>query len=191
MVFECVEIWRGILIDYKLLKKFINASSTDPYEIYDLIQQFNENETKHEIYKLIKMTPCCSNNKDLLLGYKLQSYDRLRINNKFAHCSKILYDDIFRNIQKCGDRIVCDDCLNKTTNGSYPIIEIYETPTECTSWCFICNKDKCDTSHIQNNEILTTKDLIDDLFIREICHNYDIKHEIKNYYKIDDCITCT
>ena len=210
MVFEYLEIWRGVIIQKKFIQEYLEYSNdiykqfVDEYgekiALYTLIDYFNdivhddnEYNIDKEMYNIFQLSPCCSKNEDILLGFKLKSYKRLMINNKNAHCSKLLDPTDTDYKRKCGDLTVCNDCFNKTTNGSYKITEIFNKTTECTSWCFICNKDRCNIVHKNDKyEVtLTTKELIDSM-LKTLIDSIDLEsYEIKNYYRIDDCIWCS
>jgi hypothetical protein len=98
---------------------------------------------------------------------------------------------------KCGYSIVCDRCIGMTTNGFYPVEDILTKTVECTTYCFKCNQDKCKIHQqpYEGDYIFTTDKAIDHLLNN--FYNYYNEVEgvtlpsIKNYYILDDCLSCT
>lgn len=94
--------------------------------------------------------------------------------------------NVFCGKDLCGDHFVCDDCLGMTENGKYDVCKMSKEPVEC--------KEELNVDKYAN---LTIESFIDDK-LNQICYKidgefaFDYKSiEIKNYYCLDDCLSCS
>lgn len=248
MVYTQIDVIRGIIIPAKLLLEIYNSEiaetqSTldDMYnDIYELIEWLNEQYITSNKFSFRKVSPCCSENKDIILGISTKTYKRLRwskeeilekldeiksemiftrnvipqIKNMFKqfvstdisnlivsylpvntlndeqfndlknHSLRYKSKNVFCGKNRCGYLFVCDDCLGITENGKYDVNEMFEHTVEC--------KEETPKDPFSN---LTIETFIDEN-IKEICDeisaDFDYnKIPIKNYYCLDDCLSCS
>lgn len=219
MVFTCVEIWRGIIITKEKLIELIKDVrydyniDTDEYSLYDIINDFLR--LGIELPKGIHMFqygPCHGNDDHVLLGIKLKEYKRTSFDERYLTCSKNFqpkhgwstvkccgksicgFEETKEETKEknefiCGEYVVCNECLNSTINGSYDVVTISSEVTECTTFCFYCNKDRCDGKKCDTSRN-TTKKFIDEL-IESFTDCIGLDANIKNYYTVDDCLSCS
>lgn len=157
----------------------------------------------------VPISPCCADNGTILYGVELISYHRsafdwkdVKPENKeyvvkihearkcvppMRHCGKELKDESDR----CGDYVVCDECLMSTVNGQYPVETILSETTECKTFCFTCMKDRC-ALHNHIKPTVTVDHFIDKILKKEL-EELEAPNElvIKNYFRLDDCLSCT
>lgn len=209
MVFTCVEIWRGVIISKDKIIEMIHEiepeyKSDGDGTLYDIIDDFIRLGIKlSNGVEMFPYGPCCGDDKYALLGIKLKEYNRQSFDTKFLSCdgeykpkygwskSKCCGKTINDGESKwiCGEYIVCDSCIKGTINGDYDVVTILEKVTECTTFCFDCNKDKCDGKNC-GSETLTTKKFVDEL-LENVLDSIGLDTTIKNYYRLDDCLSCT
>jgi len=97
---------------------------------------------------------------------------------------------------RCGEYYCCDSCLAQTINGAYPIDQMASSPIECTTYCFTCNLDRCSPQqHISclntNHMLISVRDLVDNVIGNSLEELETNRKDIKNYYSLDDCLSCT
>lgn len=120
----------------------------------------------------------------------------------------------------CGYFYVCNHCLGMTTNGYYDIENIYNQTIEAVDYCSTCNISRCNlikrdeetfSSLLSTFGNLTTNKIID--YKYQLENNYHLQGDddtltvnqlvdeeikqyiddmtIKNYYRVDDCLSCS
>lgn len=100
---------------------------------------------------------------------------------------------------RCGYYWCCTSCLNTTVNGTYDIDRIFKKPTLCKSYCFECDNDRC-SKHDEDDKESSKTDLIEPIYKINNFMDYQLindenlyidKENIKNYYLLDDCLSCS
>src|SRR3977135_1177494 len=80
MVFDRVEIWRGVILTENDIEQLKIEMNTPDDDVWELIEELN-----YHLYKdaqldkkvhFIKMGPCCSDNNSILFGIQLTEYER-------------------------------------------------------------------------------------------------------------------
>lgn len=228
MVFTCVEIWRGVIIEKtKLIESMKNIYGDDEVkedeEIYNIIDNLNNylHNWHDKKFKFVNLAPCCGDHDTVILGIQLTEYDRPRFdwadvkeeNREFVEkikaehenyrwggrcCGQLLKEekDTQKLSNRCGYYYCCDECLNSTLNGSYPVDDILNKVSECTTYCFKCNQDRCGKEHkVEGNPgFPLTSDYFIDKLLKESLEECELDNkdvQIKNYYRLDDCLSCT
>jgi hypothetical protein len=236
MVYTQVEIVRGIIIPKEFLLKYFNQANneieTDVGNCIaeNLIGMLNSDPVMN-IYKQFKfrrISPCCSDNNDIILGITIATYKRprwdkdmcmkkledikkeckhekhekdekqfeelsIRVNNivrsKSVFCGKIMEYSKYL----CGNLSVCDDCIGITENGKYDVDKIQDETVEA-NFDFRLNKE-CDEE--EKSFCSITSDVFIDKILKEIYDEFEEYRSendnviIKNYYSLDDCLSCS
>lgn len=98
-----------------------------------------------------------------------------KVGKKAACCGKKMHKSEYTQEEDgyahCGSYSVCDECIEKTVNGSYPVDSILDNCTECETYCFICNNDKCAVKHAFTPPF-TIKDFVDK-HLKDVCEEFD------------------
>lgn len=218
MVFTCVQIWRGIVITKEKLIELIRDVNQDykfddetcvPEIIDDFIKMGIE---LPEGICMRKYGPCHGDDH-ILIGIKLKEYKRTPFDrNYLTHnkdfepkygwgdekcCGKNICDfgdtkeesksSVHKSI--CGEYVVCNYCLNSTINGNYDVVTISSEVTECTTFCFGCNKDKCNGKKCDST-LMNTKKFVDG-YIESFTDCLGLEPNVKCYYTVDDCLSCS
>lgn len=198
MVFTEVQIWRGVVLTLEEAIDFVKEH--DEKYVYDeeedfpfnVSEEINDNINKWSYVgstpgpklEAIVLGPCCSEMKEILIGFQLRSYSRSK-KGRPPYCGKPIDSEY-----KCGDLIVCDTCINKTVNGDYPVEKILNKVTKCETYCFMCNRDKCQKRH--GDKLRVTIEKFMDPIIKETLDVIDIdESRIGNYYRLNDCLSCS
>jgi hypothetical protein len=220
MVFTQVEVWRGIRITKEQIKELFHKycgpeEMTGDFEkiiLDNMLLNINDSLKEYGDHITIEEgTKCCNRDHSpqwFILGVKIASYKRLRFNiedvplenreivmsfkRKNSACCGTLIEDEDR---RCGDMIICDKCICKTTCGLHPVDDIAKKAVECTTWCFKCNQEHRDMKCQNLSDPLTIAKLIDDDIVQPFVYRLkldekEMKASIKNYYMVDDCLAC-
>jgi len=239
MVYSQVDIYRGVIISQQQLIDYANRYfdkaieikdlSEHLYEIIDLLNQNSELTLPKKLlskFKFRKISPCCSDNMDVIFGVCIKTYKRKRLNKeeclfKFLELEKKesinshdkretkeeyekFKSHILKNLEthqsnsvfcgklcdngtyRCGYLTVCDDCLKITVNGEYNINRIFNKTVEV--------KEQKEQKEKDENENITCEMFIDELIL-QACEDMELVNKdgtsIKNYYCVDDCLSCS
>lgn len=144
-------------------------------EINDLLIRFD----KIQIYT----PPCCSgiSYKQFVVGHCLKQYERIQVG-----CDKCI------NTPYC-----CNTCIGQTENGYYDIDVIFDNFLEVNknNICQYCHNDK--REELESCNFCNFVELEHDgMRLREIktderLNEWTSKRNVKYYYMLDDCISCT
>ena len=164
-------------------KDFEPSDPDKDSNIYEQIDEINSNlSTPFQVF----FYPCCSNlnQNRFILGYEIRRYHRY-----LSTCDK------------CPKRFqVCDECFNKTENGSYDMQHIFDNVVTLDAdnvcrFCFSDNREKIGYSckvcnYPQGNKTQTHPALARAYRVIKKFIPVDQK-SIKIYLLMDDCISCT
>lgn len=186
MVFTELEIIEGVIITLEEIIKFLKEMGKEipsgegnpsPYDCCDLANSLLE-----ENRGTIKIFPfeCCSESsgKLYILGIKQGTYHR-----KVHRC------------KNCDEYSVCDKCIGSTSNGFYNVIKISEEPVEVNPK-YICSS--CFHDHRYENFVFCSSCGAEEepyktssVFKRERYKSLLEGKQIKIYYRVNDCLSCT
>ena len=204
MVYRKLEIVLGAVVSYGQLKEIFNV--TDPYDIPNHIY----NKRWYENSIRILTFPCCSDSaqKLFIVGFVMHKYYR-----KYSECDNCAeytccddcfgktnnghydIDKIFNSPTEVNIRHVCLRCYddNRVDLMAPSITTDYKT------YCADANKSlelACKTCNLKHETWRTPTD-----YLKFHEHRYgivskflktnDIESDIKLYYMIDDCTSCT
>lgn len=207
MVFNCILMIKGILLDTKKLYQFIefinNAFKTEfsidefkkyendddndnKYIFWDLIDEVNEYIKQFNKIKIYKMQVCCSSTKrhTYVLGKIVKTYYRINV----------ICDD-------CPKYLCCKRCLGLTDNGYYNIQEIFDHITKIpdNQICKMCYHDKkenneckfCNFEMYQGQCVRKREPKFGEIILDCRIDKFFSADDIGYYLQLDDCISCT
>lgn len=195
MVFEHVYMVVGVIVSLKTAKRLMGMRRRDP----NYNDAFYVGEFKSSLYtyngtslKLFQF-PCCSDSNQtcFILGKKVKSWVRF-----------------ITTCPKCEEYSLCDDCIGQTEFGYYDVQKILDGPVECPieNTCMYCWRDnrkpitnKCVACGHKPNWQMRFNWPQENKFehqpiveaLEAFMEDKKIEGEVKIYYMLDDCLSCT
>lgn len=180
MVFTELYIIKGVIVTKEQVRAFVFSKIPDYKEeddetLLEFIGTANDILAKERQLCRFFNFPCCSklNDDKAIFGWKVKSYHR-----RLHRC------------KNCNKYSVCYKCIWSTENGFYDVNKIIDEPVEvnpkhlCKNcdhdhryenfmFCSICGTEESDNDRIKSVEFV------------------QFPGEIKYYYCLNDCLSCT
>ena len=201
MVFNCIFMIKGILLDTNKLYQFLEflnneqfsieefkkyENADDEYIFWDLIDEINKYIKRFGRIQIYRMKRCCSDIKThtYVLGKISKTYYRIN-----AICDN------------CPKYACCKRCLGLTDNGYYDIYEIFNNVTRVpdNQVCKICYHDKkenneckfCNFEMYQYQGVREREPRFEKSIFDSRVDKFFNVDDIKYYLLLDDCTSCT
>jgi hypothetical protein len=208
MVYTKVQIVVGHIITYEEFEKLTGLDKEST--VYS--DNYNFKVNGREIY--MNEYHCCSdlNDECFILGRIVKEYKRTNIKCGEHFCDEDECDCGKSGLRKnnmCGNYYVCKTCLGDTTNGYYDVSDILDNVAEVNTnyICNNCNHDNKTNIYSKQKAckecgiIPSNKQNLSDN--QSYCRVYkdvskymrkydkDFVPDIKFYYMLNDCLSCT
>ena len=188
MVYGKIELILGVRLTQEEAAKELMKMSDEDYQKF-LDQEKEEGIGFNEYDDLIDSSEgiqvyfpiCCSEKKDILIGTSIGTIWRVK-----SRCDN------------CSEYYCCDQCFGQTDHGYYNFNEIFDNYKECPLE-HICSRCHYDNQH-PLDDCKRCKYPMDNRIYKYMKLNmqkrlkkeYGLKNvEVKVYYRVDDCGSCT
>ena len=197
MVFKKIDICSGTLLRKDVLLQILKNRNEEykEYEIDDLNSSIEEmNQIYKDIFKNIKCfdyinynpQPCCSklSNQFVFIGNLLDIVHRMSSRNMSNKCNE------------CSSHSLCDNCINKTTEGLFPVENIYESVFEISNDnlcknCYHYFRDLTDICPKCKSSDKVNENYLDKNNIKKSNKYPNVVYKTGFFAFVDDCLTCS